>query len=324
VSGDAEDNALPLVKPPAKVSERRGFASGSAARYSVHMTRARFALILIPALVLLTACGGSKPVNSREYPLEGEVLRIKADRTEITIKHGDVKGFMPAMTMPFPIKNPTLLEGIAAGDLVKATLVVTDEESFLSTLQKTGSLPPERRSIGQPMLPDTIKPGAAIPDVTLTDQTGQPLTLSSYRGQYLLFTFIYTRCPLPDYCPRMSKYFAAIQGALVRRPALRTAVRLLSISFDPDFDSPQTLGAYARRVGADAAIWRFATAPRREIDAFGSVLGLSVTREGAKGENIIHNLRTVLMDPQGTLVKTYNGNDWSPDEVVRDVEALIK
>ena len=294
------------------------------------MTRARFALSLIPALILisalvfLTACGGSKPVNSREYLLVGEVLRIKADRTEITIKHGDVKGFMPAMTMPFPIKNPALLDGLAAGDLVKATLVVTDEESFLSTLEKTGSLPPERRSTGQPMLPDIIAPGAAVPDVILTDQTGQPLALASYRGRYLLFTFIYTRCPLPDYCPRMSKYFAAIQRAVIQRPALRHNVRLLSISFDPDFDSPQTLSAYARHVGADATIWRFATAPRREIDAFGSALGLSVTREGPKGDNITHNLRTVLMDRQGILVKTYDGNDWSPDGVVRDVEALIK
>jgi protein SCO1/2 len=288
------------------------------------MTRARFALILIPALVLLTACGGSKPVNSRDYPLTGEVIRVKADRTEITIKHGDIKGFMPAMTMPFPIKNPALLEGLAAGDLVKATLVVTDEESFLSTLEKTGSLPPELRSSGQPVLPDTIAPGAAVPDVILIDQTGQPLTLASYRGRYLLFTFIYTRCPLPDYCPRMSKYFAAIQRAIVGRPALRHNVRLLSISFDPEFDSPQTLTSYARRVAADDAIWRFAAATRPEIDAFGSALGLSVTREGPKGETITHNLRTVLMDRQGTLVKIYNGNDWSPDEAVRDLEALIK
>jgi len=288
------------------------------------MTRASLALILLSALALLTACGSSKPVSSREYPLEGEVLRIKADRTEITIKHGDIKGFMPAMTMPFPIKNPALLDGLAAGDLVKATLVVTDEESFLSTLQKTGSLPPGRRSTGQPVLPDTIAPGAAIPDVILTDQTGQPLTLASYRGRYLLFTFIYTRCPLPDYCPRMSKYFAAIQRAIAGRPALRHNVRLLSISFDPDFDSPQTLNTYARNVGADAAIWRFATAPRREIDAFGAGLGLSVSREGPKRENITHNLRTILMDRNGTLVKTYNGNDWSPGDVVRDIDALVK
>ena len=280
--------------------------------------------MLIPALALLGGCGESKPVNSREYALEGEVLRIKADRTEITIKHGDVKGFMPAMTMPFPIKDPKLLDGIATGDLVKATLVVTDEESFLSTLQKTGSLPPERRSTGQPLLPDAVTPGAAIPDIALTDEKGQALTLSSYRGRYLLFTFIYTRCPLPDYCPRMSRYFAAIQEAIVRRPALKTAVRLLSLSFDPDMDSPQALGAYARRVGADAAIWRFATAPRREIDAFGSAFGLSVTREGPGAETITHNLRTVLMDPRGIHVKTYTGNDWSPDQVVRDVAALIK
>lgn len=288
------------------------------------MTRARIALISIGALVLAAACGGRTPVNSRQFPLEGEVLRVKADRTEITIKHGDIKGFMEAMTMPFPVKNPDLLKGLAVGDLVKATLVVTDEESFLSTIEKTGSLPPERRSAGQPVLPDVIQPGAMVPDATFTDQSGQLLRISDYRGQYLLFTFIYTRCPLPDYCPRMSRYFAAVQRVLVQRPALRKDVRLLSVSFDPDFDSPQTLRAYAASVGADATIWRFATAPRREIDAFGASLGLSVTREGASGQTITHNLRTALVDRQGVLVKTYSGNDWSPDEVVRDIEALTK
>jgi protein SCO1/2 len=288
------------------------------------MRRARFDIILLSALVLLTSCGRSAPVNSREYQLAGEVVRIKADRTEITIKHGDIKGFMPAMTMPFPIKNATLLEGLAPGDLVAATLVVTDEESFLSSVQKTGSLPPGSRSTAPPALPDAVVPGAEIPDITLTDQAGQQLTLSRYRGQYLLFTFIYTRCPLPDYCPRMSRYFKAIQNSLVQRPALKGTLRLLSISFDPDFDSPQTLNTYARNVGADPGIWRFATAPRRQIDTFGSALGLSVTREGPTGDNISHNLRTVLMDPRGRLVKTYTGNDWSPDQVVRDVEALVK
>ena len=278
----------------------------------------------IAAVVFVTACGGSTTVNSRQFALEGEVLQVKADKKEITIKHGDIKGFMPAMTMPFPVKNPALLVGLAVGDLVKATLVVTDEESFLVTLQKTGSLPPDRRSTAQPILPDLLQTGAVVPDVALTDQLGQSLTLSSYRGQYLLFTFIYTRCPLPDYCPRMSKYFAAVQRAIVQRPALGKDVRLLSISFDPDFDSPKTLSAYASSVGANASIWRFATAPRREVDAFGGALGLSVTREGPAGQTITHNLRTVLVDRQGRLVKTYSGNDWSPDEVVRDVEALIK
>ncbi|MEI6669110.1 MAG: SCO family protein [Acidobacteriota bacterium] len=279
--------------------------------------------MLIPAL-LLSACSGGTPANAREYPLQGEVLAIKGDRTEITIKHGDIKGFMPAMTMPFPIKRAGLLDGLAVGDLVTATLVVTDQESFLSTLEKTGSLPPDRRSTGQPMLSDSLRPGAIIPDIGLTDQTGHKFTLAAYRGQYVVFTFVYTRCPLPDYCPRMSTHFAAIQRAFADRPSLRMGTRLLSISFDPDFDTSDILAAYAKRVGADDAVWRFATAPRAPLDAFGLALGLTVMREGMAGDDITHNLRTVLMDREGKLVKIYNGNDWSPDDVVRDLEALIK
>ena len=275
--------------------------------------------------MLTFACGAPpRPANERQYALEGEVLRIKADRTEVTIKHGDVKGFMPAMTMPFPIKDAKLLDGLAPGDLVKATLVVNDEESYLSMLQKTGSLPPGKRSTDRPVMPDQVAPGTAIPDITLIDDGGKPLKLSGYRGTYVLFTFIYTRCPLPDYCPRMTRYFAAIQKALARHARLKPAVRLLSISFDPDFDTPAQLKAHAKKEGADPAVWRFATAPRKDVDAFGAVLGLSVMREGPDGGNITHNLRTVLMDPTGNLVKIYSGNEWSPEGVIGDLEALIK
>ena len=290
------------------------------------MTRVISALILLLSAFILTfACGAPpKPANERQYTLEGEILRIKADRTEVTIKHGDVKGFMPAMTMPFPIKDAKLLDGLAPGDMVKATLVVNDEESYLSAMQKTGSLPPGNRSTDKPARPDQVAPGAAIPDITLTDEGGKPLKLSGYRGKYVVFTFIYTRCPLPDYCPRMDKFFAAIQREVALRPRLKPAIRLLSISFDPDFDTPATLTAHARKAAADPALWRFATAPRKDVDAFGAVLGLTVLREGPKGETITHNLRTVLMDPNGNLVKIYSGNEWSPDGVIGDLEALIK
>jgi protein SCO1/2 len=108
------------------------------------------------------------------------------------------------------------------------------------------------------------------------------------------------------------------------QPALRRHVRLLSISFDPDYDTPARLTAKAREAGADPALWHFATAPREQVDAFGATFGLSVLREGPNGREITHNLRTALIDRDGKLVKTYNGNDWSPQDVIGDLQALVK
>jgi len=282
-------------------------------------------LFLLAVSVAGPSCRETKPdLHPREYPLAGEVLSINPARTEITVKHGDVKGFMPAMTMPFAVKEPRQVEGLTVGDLVTATLVVNDEESYLKGIEKTGSLPPEQRTHPQPAAVEGLAPGALIPDVALTDEAGHPLTLAAYRGRFVLFTFIYTRCPLPDYCPRMNRFFADIQKAMAAKPALKDALRLLSISFDPDRDTPSVLRSHAKQMGADPAVWHFATAPGRKVDAFGASLGLSVTREGQADGTISHNLRTALMDRNGVLVKIYTGNDWSPDAVVRDVEALIK
>lgn len=264
------------------------------------------------------------PVNVREFPLTGQIVSIKADRTEVTVKHDDVKGFMPAMTMAFTVKEPRLLDALQPGDLIKATLVITDEEGYLKGLQKIGAAPLAPRGASTTPAAEALKPGDPIPDAPFVDDDGRPRPLAAYRGQFVLMTFIYTRCPLPDYCPRMHKYLGRLQQSIKARPALGKQVRLLSVSFDPDFDTPVQLKATATSVGADPAVWRFVTAPRDVVESFGARLGLSVFREGPNGQTITHNLRTALVDRDGKLVRTYNGNDWSPDEVVRDLEGLVR
>jgi protein SCO1/2 len=283
------------------------------------------------ALALLALCAGAagcgtppRPVNVREFPLTGEILSIKPDKTEVRIKHDDVKGFMDAMTMWFTIKEPRMLDGLAPGDLVKATLVVTDEESYLTGLQKTGSRPPGEPPPAQPPAVEGLRIGDSVPDIVFTDETGRERRLASYRGTFALITFIYTRCPLPDYCPRMNAHFAAIQRAVKDQPLLRKNLRLVSVSFDPDYDTPARLKAKAKEMGADPALWHFVTGPRERVDEFGATLGLSVLREGPNGQDITHNLRTALLDRDGKLVKTYNGKDWSPEQVVGDLQALVK
>jgi len=283
------------------------------------------ALVLAAVLAIAAGCGAPDPPTSvREFPLTGEVLAIKPDKSEIQVKHDEVKGFMEPMTMWFTVKDPRLVDGFAPGDLLSATLVLTAEDHYLTGITKTGSRPPGEAAAPTPSQAEILPIGAPVPEIAFTDENGQPRPLSSYRGAYTLLTFIYTRCPLPDYCPRMNAHFAAVQRSLKADAALGRSVRLLSVSFDPGFDTPVVLAAKAKELGADPALWHFVTAPRERVDAFGAALGLSVLREGADGSNITHNLRTVLLDPEGKLARTYNGKEWSPDDVVRDLQALVK
>ena len=226
-------------------------------------------LIVIAILVACPAgCSAPPPPETvRQFPLTGEVLAVKPDRSEVQVKHDEVKGFMEPMTMWFNIKDPRLLDAVAPGDLISATLVLTAEDSYLTGLRKTGSRPPGEASAPPPAPADILPVGEAVPDITFTDEAGKPRRLSSYRGTYTLLTFIYTRCPLPDYCPRMNAHFAAVQRGLKAEPRLGRSVRLISVSFDPEFDTPDRLAAKAREMGADPALWHFVTAPRAQVDA---------------------------------------------------------
>lgn len=276
------------------------------------------------AVALSAACSAPPPEQVRQFPLTGEVLAVKADRSEVQVKHDEIKDFMEPMTMWFTVRDPKTLDGVAPGDLISATLVLTAEDHYLTAIRRTG-----RRAPGEPPAPPpdpaaALPIGAAVPDITFTDEAGQPRALSSYRGTFTLLTFIYLRCPIPDYCPRMNAHFAAIQRAVLAEAALRQNVRLLSVSFDPDVDTPARLAAKARELGADPAVWHFVTAPRAAVDDFGGRLGLTVVREGAEGATITHNLRTALLDRDGRLARTYNGKAWVPAEVIRDLQALVK
>jgi protein SCO1/2 len=284
------------------------------------------AVSLFVPISLAAACSSPSraPASVREFPLTGEVLAVKPDKSEVQVKHDEVTGFMDAMTMWFNVKEPRLLDGIAPGDLISATLVLTADDSYLTGIRKTGSRPPGQATAPPPSPAEFLQVGDAVPDITFTDESGTARPLRSYRGVYTLLTFIYTRCPLPDYCPRMNAHFAAVQRAVKAQPLLSRNVRLLSVSFDPVFDSPARLAAKAKEFGADPQIWHFVTAPRDRIDPFGEKLGLSVLREGDSGQNITHNLRTALLDRDGKLARTYNGKEWSPDEVLRDLQAMVK
>jgi protein SCO1/2 len=276
----------------------------------------RTASIVVLA-VCVSACGRQEP-PAREYDLTGQIIAVKPENNEVLVKHDDIVGFMPAMTMPYKVQDAALLEGKAAGDLFTATLVVKETEAYLSAITRTGSAPldtppaaPEVSAL------DMVKPGEPVPDILLVDETGQPRQLSSYKGQRVVFTFIYTRCPDAEFCPLMNQQFSALQKTIKSTPALAD-VRLVSISFDPEFDTPAVLKAHAAAQQADPAIWRFATGKKDEIAAFAAKFGVTVTSNGTP--ILIHNLGTAVVDAQGRLTALHSSNQWAPADIVADLE----
>jgi protein SCO1/2 len=226
---------------------------------------------------------------------------------------------MQGMTMPFTVNDDTLLSGKQPGDLVTATLVVGETQAYLSSLTKTG-----HKEITEPPPPppvaDILTAGQSVKDASLVDQDNKPRSFSSFKGHRLAITFIYTRCPLPDFCPLMDRHFASIQKTIASTPALAD-VRLLTVTLDPDFDRPAILKAHARRREADPAIWTFLTGDPPEVNKFASQFGLYVEHNPQNAIDITHNLRTAVIDPEGRLVTAHSGNSWTPAELVADLSA---
>ena len=277
----------------------------------------RLAAAVVLAGVVLAALGCNRTAPGREYELKGQILEVRPDRDEVVIRHEDIKNFMPGMTMPFKVRPASLLEGRKSGELVTATLVIEEVDAYLTTLTRTGeaALP---ESAPTPETPTVLQPGQAIPDAALVDQDGAPAFISSFKGHPAALTFIYTRCPIPDFCPLMDRNFQAIQAAIKQTPALAGA-RLLTITLDPAYDTPPVLKAYAKMRGADPAIWSFLTGEPKELAAFGEQFGLYIEHDAASSINVIHNLRTAVIDPAGRVVAIHNGNAWTTSELLADL-----
>jgi len=277
-------------------------------------------LLWVPFVIstVAAACGRAPDTSSRQFELQGQILAVRPERHEVVIKHQDIKGLMPGMTMPFTVKEDALIADKKPGDLVTATLVVGETQAYLSTLTTTGHA--DLSEAAPPAPPDILEPGQPVKDASLVDQDDKPRSFSTFKGHRLAVTFIYTRCPLPDFCPLMDKHFAAIQKTIQSTPALAD-VRLLTVTLDPAFDRPAILKAYARRREADPAVWTFLTGDPREVNSFATQFGLYVEHNPENAIDITHNLRTAVIDPEGRLVTVHSGNSWTPAELVADLSA---
>jgi protein SCO1 len=278
--------------------------------------------VMAGLLILGAAC--SRDAGTRTYQLTGQILVVKPETKEVLVKHEDIPGFMPAMTMAYTVRDAGVLKDRAAGDLITAVLKVAPDGAYLSSITRTGSAPlPEdaRTTIPAAANVHVLQPGDVAPGTALVDQDGRPLALTDYKGSATALTFIYTRCPLPQYCPLMDRRFAEVQKLVAADPALAGKVRLLSVSFDPKFDRQDVLRSHAQTLGADPAIWRFATADEEVVDRFAAQFGVNVIRE--KDGTITHNLRTAVIDPSGHVRSIVDNNAWTADELVRTLKDAV-
>ncbi len=293
----------------------------------LHPLKNRFLLCLsLIILFILPACKSKPPeasANAKRYEIKGKVVSADKANLKVTIEHDEIPGYMEAMTMPFTLNDEWVYGELTPGAMIQATLIVDQGKSWLEN--------PIVTKIADPSLVGKseetgVEPraGTEAPDFALVNQDGKKINFKQYRGRALLATFIYTRCPLPDYCPLMSENFAQIRKELQKNPALNDKVRMLSISVDPDYDKPKVLREYgARYIGSNKPDafkqWEFATGSAEQVKDVAQFFGLNYWPEN---NQIIHGLRTAIIAPDGQVFKVYRGNEWKPEQVVKDLEKL--
>ena len=285
--------------------------------------------IVLAALLAVTFVLTRRTATSgeRAFALQGQVQSITPDRQEAMVKHGEIKGLMPAMTMPYRFKTKAELDQLKPGDLIDGTLVIVSNDAFLTSVRKTGEAPiekpPAESLISSPTLAHTelLQPGDIVPDGAFVDQDGHKKTLKAFRGSAIVLTFIYTRCPLPTFCPMMDRHFVTIQEHMKSDPSLKH-VHLVTVSFDPTRDTPAVLRKHAKELDADLRSWTFFTGDEKAIDEFAGKFGVSVVRNPNDQRDITHNLRTAVIGADGKLMKVYTGNEWTPDEILMDLKPV--
>jgi len=283
------------------------------------MTTKRFAAII--GLFFAVSC-----TQAKQYELKGQILAVNRDKQELLIKHDEIVGYMMAMTMPYKVASSGMLDNVNAGDIITAQLQVKDGTGTITAITKTGTAPPDvpkpsPLSDGMVLM---LKEGEDAPNPPLVDQDGKRRDLADIRGGgALALTFMYTKCPMPTYCPMMDRNFVDVQKQIKASPALRGKVHLLSVSFDPKNDTPPVLKQHAKTLGADPSMWTFVTGAQDEIDKLAMSFGVTLVRgQSPNPDEIGHTLRTAIIDRSGKVVKIYTGNEWTPAQIVADLQQL--
>jgi len=267
-------------------------------------------------MILVAGCSGEqKPTDLVTFDLRGVVVSINYQQRRIIIDHEEIPNYMMAMTMPFKVKDTTILYRVQPGDTVQGTLAVSRSESWIEKLAvvSKGEIAEPSSAVADSIFRRVYKVGETMPDFSFVNQEGRRVRLSDYRGKVVAMTFIYTRCPLPDFCIRMSDHFARVQKSLSADRTLAGKWHLMTISFDPKFDTPPVLKNYGKVYTKDLSTWDFVTDSMKTILDIAD--GLELVTEDDEGGLIAHNLRTAVIDKKGALVEVFRGNEWTPQQL---------
>jgi protein SCO1/2 len=292
-----------------------------------HQTRHHFlTALLLAGVALISSCHRSTAPAAKRYPFTGRIVSVDPQEQSAIIDGDAIPGFMDAMAMPYKVKPAATLVNLIPGDSISAEVVVIQSEAknedaapdyWLENVKVTAHS--KKPSPGGGAALHMPAPGEDVPDFWFTNQSGKRVSIQHYRGKILLVTFIYTRCPFPDFCPRVSGNFAEIYKQLGSDPAL-AATHLLSISFDPEHDTPKVLRDYGFSVSHthDPALfgrWEFAAPRTSDLPRIADFFALTVKPEGGL---ITHNLSTAVIGPDGKIVKWYHGGEWQTSDLIKD------
>jgi protein SCO1/2 len=290
-------------------------------------------LVLIGLAMAVGSCQdpaahSSEDKNRRVFEVKGVVKEVMADQKEVRIAHEEIPDYMAAMTMTFEVKDAKELEGLEPGDQVEFRMIVTPLEGWIDQVKKVGHVVLVDPVIPSATVPsrfrlvrdvDPLAEGDLMPHYNFTNELGQPVALSDYKGKAVAFTFVFTRCPFPNFCPRMATNFASVYQLLKNQPAAPTNWHLFSITMDPQFDTPVVLKSYGHAYGQDPNRWNFLTGALIDITAIGEQVGLHFTWNPEEPGTLDHNLRTVVIDAVGRIQKIIIGNKWKPEELVAEI-----
>jgi protein SCO1/2 len=276
-------------------------------------------------LFVLASCKTQPPLPQQRFEVKGKVVAVDKSEGTVTLAHEAIPGYMAAMTMAYPLKDKWAFDVLKPGQSVHATLVVETDHAWLEGIVITEQARPESGPLAPPQALRLPQEGADLPDIRLFNQDGRTIDLHQYHGKVLVLTFIYTRCPLPDYCPLMSKNFAKIRDAVRADASLAASTHLLSISLDPDYDTPPVLHAYGLECAGKSTPdpfkdWEFVCGTAEQIRKLAEFFGLSYWNDHGQ---IVHALVTAVIGPDGKVRKIYPGNQWQPVDVLGDLRSLL-
>lgn len=280
--------------------------------------------LLLMALVL--ASSGIRAAG--EYTVKGMVLRIDPPGTTFVVSHERIQGLMESMTMPFDVREAKELEGVVPGAIVEFTLVVGDRSSYATNVrvrryESVEQDPRAARRLGlldrlMRGTPSRVTVGQPVPEFTLIDQAKQPVSLASLRGKVVALNFVYTRCALPQFCLRMSNAFSVLQQRF--KPQFGRELVLLTVTFDPARDRPEVLAKYASQWNADPNMWHFLTGSVADVRRVCATFGIDAFPDDGL---MNHSLRSLVIDRQGKLAASVEGNEFTPEQLGDLVLAVL-